>query len=95
MALTISQKVRESLNGKAFRVYEIVHDGTVLSVSAGSLDLTYIEAIVAHSVYQSMAAPASALMGLMQVSINATNTGVTWGPVTDANAKSYLTVVGW
>jgi len=94
MALTITQKLRESLNGKAFRVYEIVHDGSVLSISAGSMDMNYIEAIVGHSVYASMAAPASQIMGLLKVSINAANSGVTWSE-TEANAKSYLIVIGW
>jgi hypothetical protein len=94
MALVITQKVRESLNGKAFRVYEIVHDGTVLSISAGSMDMNYIQAIVGHHVYLSMQAPASTLMGCMRVSINASNTGVTWLE-TDANAQSTLTVIGW
>lgn len=94
MALVITQKVRESLNGNAFRVYEIVHDGTILSISAGSMDMNYIAAIMGHSVYQSMAAPASAIMGLMRVSINASNTGVTWLE-TEANAKSTLAVIGW
>lgn len=94
MALTITQKVRESLNGRAFRVYEIVHDGSTLSITAGSMEMTYIDAIVAHSVYQSMAAPASALMNMLHISINAANSGVVWD-ATEANSKSYLTVVGW
>ncbi len=94
MALTITQKLRESLNGRAFRAYEIVHDGSVTSISAGSMEMTQIECIVAHACYLSMDAPASVLMGLLRVSINAANTGVTWNEV-EANAKSYLTVIGW
>jgi hypothetical protein len=58
------------------------------------MELTYIDAIVAHSVYQSMAAPASAIMNMLHISINAANSGVVWD-ATDANAKSYLTVLGW
>jgi hypothetical protein len=41
-----------------------------------------------------MAAPASAIMNMLHISINAANSGVVWD-ATDANAKSYLTVLGW
>jgi len=94
MALTISEKFRMTAGGKAWRVYDITHDGSVLSITAGSMDLDYIDAIIGHSVYLSMAAPASALMGALHVSINSSNTGVTWAE-TEANAVSHLTVVGW
>ena len=94
MALTISQLKRGAIDGSAFRVYDITHDGSVTSISAGSMDMDYIEAIVGHHCYASMAAPASQLMNLLHVSINASNSGVVWA-ATEANAKSILTVLGW
>ena len=94
MALTISQLKRGSIDGSAFRIYQITHDGSVTSISAASMDLTYIEAIMAHHVNISMQAVASAALGLMNVSITAGNAGVAWDE-TDANAISTLTVIGW
>jgi len=94
MALTISETFRWSAGGRAFRCYDITHDGSVLSISAASMDLDYIEAIVGHSAYLSMDVPTSELMGVLRVSINAAHSGVTWAE-TEANGKSHLTVVGW
>lgn len=94
MALTITERLRWSEGGKGFRNYEIVHDGTVVTIDAKDMDLCYIEAIIAHSVYQSMAAIASNILGLMRVSISADHTNITWAKA-DANAVSHLTVAGW
>ena len=94
MALTISQLKRGAIDGSAFRIYQITHDGSVLSITAGSMDLDYIEAIIGHIVTVSMQANTSVPLQLQMPSINASNTGVVW-PETDANAKSTLTVIGW
>jgi hypothetical protein len=44
MALTFTQRLRISLGGKAFRCYEVTHDGTVTSIAASDLDMNYVEA---------------------------------------------------
>jgi len=94
MALTLSQLKRGSIDGSAFRIYQITHDGSTTEVTAGSMDLTYIEAILAHHVNISMQANASVTLGLNNLSISAGNSGVNWDEV-DANAISVLTVIGW
>jgi len=94
MALTLSQLKRGSLDGSAFRIYSITHDGSTTSVSAASMDLDYIEAVLAHHVNISMQANTSLPLAMNKISINASNTGVTWSEV-DANAISILTVIGW
>lgn len=94
MALTITQLKRGSIDGSAFRVYSVGHDGSVTSISAASMDLGYIEAILGHTVTISMQANTSVPLQLQMPSINASNTGVVWA-ATDANAVSTLFVIGW
>ena len=47
MALTLSQKVRMSIGGKAFRAYEVTHDGSTGSISASEFDLNHFDAAIA------------------------------------------------
>jgi len=94
MALTINQLKRGAIDGSAFRIYQITHDGSVTSISAGSMDLDYIEAIMGHTVTVSMQANSSVPLQLQMPSITANHTGVAWA-ATDANAISTLTVIGW
>ena len=46
MALTFTQRARTSLGGKAFRAYDITHDGSETSIDASDLDMNYIESAV-------------------------------------------------
>lgn len=43
MALTFSEKVRQSDGVKAKRVYEITSDGSVTTINASDLGMNYIE----------------------------------------------------
>ena len=47
MALTFSEKTRMALGGKAFRAYEVTHDGSETSMDASDFDLNYIDAAIA------------------------------------------------
>jgi len=94
MALTITERLRWTEGGKAFRAYRIVHDGSILSISAGSMDMDYIEAITGQVTYVSMQANTSVPLDMTHLSINASNSGVTWDDA-DANAVTQLTVAGW
>ena len=94
MALTLTQLKRGSIDGSAFRIYSIVHDGSTTEVTAASMDMHYIEAILGHHCNISMQACASLVLGLNNLSITAGNAGVGWDE-TDANAISTLTVIGW
>jgi len=44
MALSFSEKARLAIGGKAFRVYEVTHDGSETSIDATDFDMQYIEA---------------------------------------------------
>ena len=94
MALSVTENFRMTAGGRAWRMVSVTHDGSVLSVSAGSLDLTYIQAIVGYHCYVSMQANTSIPLALQTCSINASNNGIVWAEA-DANAVSYITVVGW
>lgn len=43
MALSFSEKLTYPKGDKAFRVYEVTHDGSATTILAGDLNLTYIE----------------------------------------------------
>jgi hypothetical protein len=43
MALSFSEKLRGTAMGKAYRLYEVTHDGAVVSINAKMLDLSYVE----------------------------------------------------
>jgi hypothetical protein len=94
MALTITQKMRADLGGKAIRNYEIVHDGSTNTVTAASLDMNYIEGILGQQIIMSMQAFASVTMGVLNLSIAAGNKGILWSE-SDANAKTRVTLFGW
>lgn len=94
MALTLTEKLRASIGNKAFRCYEIVHDGTASAVFATSMDLEYIEGIIGHIPAMSMHGTISMVVDFLRVSIAADHKSVVWGS-TDANYISTLTVFGW
>lgn len=43
MALTFVEKLRGTTMGKAFRLYEVTHDGSATTIDAANLDLNYID----------------------------------------------------
>jgi hypothetical protein len=45
MALTFAEQLAVGSGDKAFRLYEVTHDGTATTIQAGDLGLTYIEHI--------------------------------------------------
>jgi len=47
MALTLSQKVRMSIGGKAFRAYEVTHDESTGSIAASEFELAHFDVAMA------------------------------------------------
>ena len=93
MALTITEHFRMTAGGRAWRCFEVVHDSaTTKTLSAASIDLTYIQAIVGVNTRLSMEA-ASVLIDQMYMSISANNEGLTW--TSTAICTQNITVVGW
>jgi hypothetical protein len=43
MALAFVEKLRGTQMGKAFRIYEVTHDGSATTIDASNLDLNYID----------------------------------------------------
>ena len=93
MALTITENFRMTAGGRAWRNYEIVHDSATLSVTAASLDLDYIQAIVGVHTNMSMVAVASNLLDMMFISISADHTKLIWS--SSAVCTQHITIVGW
>jgi hypothetical protein len=94
MALTITENFRMGAGGKAWRMIEVVHDsGTTLTLTAGSIDLTYIQAIVGMTTKMSFVAVGSNLLSVMRCSISADHTALTWA--SSAVCTQDITVVGW
>jgi len=94
MALTITENFRMTAGGRAWRCFEVVHDsGATLSLTAGSIDLTYIQAIVGVNTRMSMVAVASNLLDVMRISINAGHSSLVWA--SSAVCTQDITVVGW
>ena len=94
MALTITEKFRGPIGGKMIANYHITHDGSTLTITAGSLGMHMIEAIMGNNTYTSMQAPASAFLGMQYVSIGTGGAWVGWAE-SDANGKSDITLLGW
>ncbi len=52
MALTFTKKVAISMGSKAFRLYDVTHDGSATDIAAAKLELNYVDgAICAASVF--------------------------------------------
>ena len=95
MALTLTEKFRASIGGKAWRTYHITQsDGTPLSVTAGSMDLDYIEAIVGCVCKQSLHAAMSLVIEGMAPSIASDNKSIQWTSA-GTNMVSTVTLIGW
>ncbi len=94
MALTITEKFRATMGGKAWRTYEIVHDsGTTKSISAASMDLDYIDAIIGSQVNVSMVAAASNVIDMNYCSIAANNQSLIWASTIVCTQT--ITIIGW
>ena len=94
MALTITENFRMTAGGRAWRCFEVVHDsGTTLTLTAGSIDLTYIDAIIGVNTRMSMVAVASNLLDVIRISIAGDHTALTWA--SSAVCTQDITVVGW
>jgi len=91
---TLTKRLRTEMGGKQWRVYEITHTGeATCTVTAASMELEYIEAIVAVNTPVAVcAAPGSTLCG-MGVSIAATHDALVW--VSTAACVQTVTVIGW
>ncbi len=82
-----------SAGGRAWRCFEVVHDSsTTNSLSAASIDLDYIQAIVGVNTRMSMEA-ASVLLDQLYMSIKADNKSLIW--TSTAICSQNITVVGW
>lgn len=96
MAFTITEKMRHNAGGKKWRVYEITHDESAVSITAASMDLTYIESLHGTiGLLASTAADTSTLQGYLGLSISAGNSGITWHSANPTGTKWNITVGGW
>ena len=97
MALGLVQKFRGAIDGKAFRVYEVTHVGQAAnsSVTAGSMEMHYIEAIVgvSHN-FAVQAVAGSLIMGMADISITAQHDKLVWIASTIAGYQT-ISVIGW
>ncbi len=96
MALTMTEKFRMTAGGKAWRTFEITHAGLGAdsSVTAGSMDLDYIEAIIGVNTNMPMQANAgSILASMLDISISAAHDTLVWVASTVACYQT-VTVVG-
>lgn len=93
MSLTITEHFRMTAGGRAWRCFEVVHDSaTTTELSAASIDLTYIQAIVGVNTRMSMQA-ASVLLDQLYMSIGANNASLVW--TSTGVCTQNITVVGW
>ena len=97
MAITLSEKFRMTAGGKAWRTYEITHTGAAAgsNVTAGSMDLDYIEAIVGvNTNVDVQATGASVIISMLDISIAANHDSIVWVASTVAGYQT-VTLVGW
>lgn len=94
MALTITENMRYTEGGKAWRFFTVLHDsGTTKTLSAASIDLTQIDVIVGTHTVMSMVAVASNVIDLLHVSITAERTALEW--VSTVLGTQQITVIGY
>ncbi len=91
---SLKQTLRAGFGGKEWRCYEITHTGeATATVTAGSMDLHHIEAIVGVNTGLAVqATPGSVLMG-MTISISADNKNLVW--VSTVACVQQVTIIGW
>jgi len=91
---SLSLKMKAGIGGEEWRCYLITHAGAATTtITAGSLDLSYIKAIIGeHACVAVAAKPGSILCG-MTLSISANNDSLIW--VSTVACNQYVTIVGW
>jgi hypothetical protein len=91
---TLTEKMRMGIGGKQWRCYQITHTGeATCTVTAGSLGLEYIEAIIGvNTGIPVQAAPGSTALG-MTISISATRDSLVW--VSTCACVQQVTIIGW
>jgi len=91
---TLSQLMRTSMGGKEWRCYQITHTGeSTCTVTAGSMELEYIEAIIGVNTAMAVqATPGSVLCG-MTISISANHKHLVW--VSTSACTQQVTIIGW
>lgn len=96
MALTLSEKFRMSEGGREFRFITVTHDQATSTFTAFSVDLTYIEGMVAGAPYiASTPANLSVYLEHTYVSITGENDTVSFTQPPEIGSKTQLILVGW
>ena len=91
---TLSELMRADMGGKTWRCYQITHTGeTTCTVTAGSMDLDYIEAIIGVNTGIPVQATAGSVVCGMTLSISAGNDALVW--VSTVACVQQVTIVGW
>lgn len=99
MAVTLTEKFRADVGGKAWRVYQAAFDGSTSTVYAASMDLEYIEAAICGPMYLTTE-PANLSDFIkhtyMSIAIQDQNQRLEWQVPSDkTGAKVTVLVVGW
>ena len=96
MALTLTTKFRMGAGGKQFRFLTVTHDESTSTFTAFSVDLTYIEAMVAGAPYiLSTPANLSVYSEHTYVSITGNNDTIKFTQPPKAGSKTQMILVGW
>ena len=90
MALTFSEKLRGTTMGKAFRIFEVTHDGSVTTVEATDLDMNYID----YAIVNGMTA-LSSVADYDYLSGTVSGTYVTLAGALSSSSKFVIRAWGW
>jgi len=90
MALTITEKYRASIGGKAWRAYEITHDDSVTTVDASDLALDTIEFAMFSPGTQASAPAANLTM-----SVAADGSCLVFSEALKTDSVTPILVIGW
>ena len=91
---TLSLKMRAGMGGKEWRCYEITHTGeATCTVTAGSLGLEYIEAIIGVNTAIPVQGAAGSTLAGMTISISANRDNLVW--VSTCACVQQVTIIGW
>jgi hypothetical protein len=91
MALAFVEKLRGTTMGKAFRIYEVTHDGSATTIDASNLDLNYIDYAIVNGL--------TALSSVADYDYLSGTTGgspyVTFGSALSASTVCVVQAWGW
>lgn len=90
MALTITEKYRASIGGKAWRCYEITDDDTTVDVTAAQLGMERIE-FAMFSFGTFVSAPAANVT----MTVAADGSKLTFSEVGKIASKKQIMAIGW